>query len=319
LERKWCLKTEEVVVGKAKDWIPGACVSIAMLVAADVRAQSMFSVRDEATRAEQVYTHETGQFRVYGNGEQLNFNVRANAGVQPTFGSTQWFVTLVAPPGERLRPGFYPDVGCPVTTFGRAAGLQVTYDNPKCEADDTIWGWVSIRQIEFDDAGNVTRLEAAYSQRVGSPTAPAWSGLLRYDAAPMSFTVSAARNSPWGRVRQENHGDTGLFRLTGDASQLYYEASVLKDHWSVVIAPRTGQALQAGSHATRAEPDAQHAALNIVRGLDSPLYCPGSRGTVDIQDVAWGDAGEVTALRARFEYRCTPRSAPLRGEIRFQR
>lgn len=306
-------------MGKVMGVIPAVFVSIGVMAAADAPAQSMFSVRDEGTRAEQVYTHETGQFRVYGNSERLNFNVQANAGVQPTFGSTQWFVTLVAPPGERLRPGFYPDVGCPVTTFGRAAGLQVTYDNPKCEADDTIWGWVSIRQIEFDDAGNVTKLEAAYSQRVGSPRAPAWSGLLRYDAAPQSFTVNAARNSPWGLVRQENHGDTSLFTLTGDASQVYFEASVLKDFWSVVIAPRAGQALRPGRYATRGEPDAQFAALNVVRGLDSPLYCPDNRGLVDIRDIAYDGSGRVSALRAQFEYRCTARSAPLRGEIRFNR
>lgn len=307
-------------MGKVTGSISGVFVSAAMLmVSADVQAQSMFSVRDDATKAEQVYTHQTGQFRVYGNGEQLTFNVSANPGVQPTFGSAQWHVTLVAPPGERLRPGFYPDVGCPVTTFGRAAGLQVTDDNPKCEADDTIWGWLSIRQIEFDAAGNVTKLEAAYSQRVGSPTAPAWSGLLRYDAAPMSFTVDASRASPWGLVRQQNHGDTSMFRLSGDASQVYYEASVLKDYWSAVIAPRTGQALKVGRYETRSEPSARFAALNVVRGLDSPLYCPDSRGVVDVQNIAFDGAGQVTALRARFEYRCSLRSAPLRGEIRYGR
>lgn len=306
-------------MGKVMGSISGAFVSVAMLMSADVQAQSMFTVRDEGTRAEQVYTHETGQFSVNGNAERLNFNVAANAGVQPTFGAAQWYVTIVAPPGERLRPGFYPDVGCPVTTFGRAAGLQVTDDRPKCESDDTIWGWVSIRQIEFDDAGNVTRLEAAYSQRVGSATAPAWSGLLRYNATPMSFTVNAGRNSPWGAVRQDNHGDTSLFTLTGDASQVYFEASVLKDFWSVVIAPRSGQALQVGRYETRSETSAQFAALNVVRGLDSAVYCPDSRGVVDVQDVAFGDGGQVTALRAQFEYRCTPRGTPMRGEIRFGR
>lgn len=297
--------------------IGAAFVALALAASADARAQSMFSVRDEATRAEQVYTHETGQFRVYGNAERLNFNVSANAGASPSFGSGEWYVTLVAPPGERLKPGFYPDVGCPVTTFGRAAGLQVTDGNPKCEGDDTIWGWVSIRQIAFDEAGNVTKLEAAYSQRVGAANAPAWSGLLRYDATPMSFAVNAGRNSPWGAVRQDNHGDTSLFMLAGDASQVYFEASVLKDFWSVVIAPREGQALQPGRYETRAERSAQFGALNVVRGLESPLYCPDSRGVVDVQDVVFDGAGQVTALRAQVEYRCSPRSAPLRGEIRY--
>jgi hypothetical protein len=165
---------------------------------------------------------------------------------------------------------------------------------------------ITDRFISFDDAGNVTTLAAAYSQRVGAPDAPAWSGLLRYNGAPRSFTVAVARHSACGLVRQENHGDPNRSTLTGGSPPVYFEAPVLRDFRSVVIAPRAGQALQAGRCGARGEPSARFAALNVGRGLDSPLYCPDTRGLVDIRGIAYDDSGRVSALRARFEYRCSP-------------
>lgn len=305
---------------RLKGWINAGLVSIALLASAGVaQAQSVFAIRDEATGARQVLTHETARFTLTSFGDRLFFNARDTSGQAQALGGGNWYVTLVAPPGERLRPGLYPDVGCPTATYGRAAGLQVTFENPRCSTDDTIWGWVVIRQIDYDAAGKVVALEATFSQRVGSPDAPAWSGLLRYDASPLSFRVNAPKSSPWGALRQDHHGDTALFSLSGTASGVYYEASVIKDYWNVVVFPPTGRTLRPGRYVTRGEATQRFAGLNVVRGLENPVYCPDSIGVLDIEEVAFDEAGQASGLHARFEYRCDPKSAPMRGEVRFKR
>lgn len=301
-------------------WINTGLMSIALLApAGTAQAQSVFTIKDEATGARQVLTHETARFSLTSFGDRVFFNARDTSGQAQALGDGNWYVTLIAPPGERLKPGLYPDVGCPTATYGRAAGLQVTFENPRCSTDDTIWGWVVVRQIEYDDAGKVVSLEATYSQRVGSPRAPAWSGMLRYNASPLSLRVAAPKTSPWGALRQNHHGDTGLFSLNGDASGVYYEASVIKDFWNIVVFPPTGQTLRPGRYVTRGEATRRFAGLNIVRGLEDPMYCPNSTGVLDIVDVAFDASGQASGLRARFEYRCDPKSAPMRGEVRFKR
>lgn len=284
------------------------------------QAQSFFAVQDEGSLSAQVYSEQTARFTVHGHAGRLNFNVVANQGGALAHGaSPHWFVTLVAPPGERLKPGFYADVGCPTATFGRAAGLQVTDDNPRCSGDDTIWGWFTIRQISYDDAGAIASLEATFSQRVGSPTAPARTGRLRYKASHLSLKLSSAKNSPWGLLQQEHHGDSSLFALSGDATGFAYEASVIKDLWSVFVAPPEGRALAVGRYSTRAEAGGPHLAMSVVRGLEEPMYCPDSEGMLEITDLDFDPSGNIAAMRAKFHFRCTPGGAVLKGDIRFHR
>ncbi|MFC0677420.1 hypothetical protein ACFFGH_06075 [Lysobacter korlensis] len=305
---------------RLKNWFNAGLVSIALLASAGAaHAQSEFTVKDEATGARQILTEDTARFTLTSFGDRVFFNVRDTSGQAAAIGDGNWYVTFVAPPGERLKPGLYPDVGCPTATYGRAAGLQVTFENPRCSTEDTIWGWIVIRQIDYDAAGKVVALEATYSQRVGSPDAPAWSGLLRYKASPLSLRIKAPETSPWGALRQHHHGDTSLFSLNGDASGMYYEASVIKDFWNVVVFPPTGQTLRPGRYVTRGEATSRFAGLNVIRGLEDPVYCPNSTGVLDIVDVALDAAGKASGLHARFEYRCDPRSAPMRGEVRFKR
>lgn len=298
--------------------IHAATLALALAAASQAHAQSAFTVRDEASGQTQTMTTADAEFFLNTAGDRVIFAARDTSGrAPPSFGSPQWTVTLVAPPGERLRPGLYPDVGCPGATFGRAAGLEVTENNPKCFGEDTIWGWLSIRQIEYDADGRVTRLEASYSQRVGAPDAPAWSGLLRYDATPRSFRVEATKRSPWGELQGDHHGDTGLFALSGNASGAYFEASVPKGYWNVALSPPSGQTLRKGRYLTRSEATAQHAGFNAIRGLEAPKYCPEGTGTVDVLDAAFDEAGTITGLHARFEYRCAPKTAAMHGEVRY--
>lgn len=295
-----------------------ATLALALAAASQADAQSAFTVRDEASGQTQVMTPANAQFFLNTAGDRVIFGVRDTSGATPpSFGSPQWTVTLVAPPGEKLRPGLYPDVGCPGATFGRAAGLEVTENNPKCFGEDTIWGWLQIRQIEYNAEGKVTHLEASYSQRVGSPTAPAWSGILRYDASPRAFRLNASKSSAWGTLRGVHHGDSSLFALSGTASGAFFEASVLKDYWNVALFPPSGQALRKGRYITRSEATAQHAGFNAIRGLETAKYCPQGTGIVDVLNAAFDEAGTITGLHARFEYRCAPKTSPMRGEVRY--
>ena len=81
--------------------------------------------------------------------------------------------------------------------------------------------------------------------------------------------------------------------------------------------PPSGQTLAKGRYITRSEATAQHAGFNAIRGLETAKYCPEGTGIVDVLNVAFDDADAITGLHARFEYRCTPRTSPMRGEVRY--
>ncbi|GHA69088.1 hypothetical protein [Cognatilysobacter bugurensis] len=295
-----------------------AALALALAATSQADAQSAFTVRDEASGQRQIMTSANARFFLNTAGNRVIFAARDTSGAAPpSFGSNQWTVTLVAPPGEKLRPGLYPNVGCPGATFGRVAGLEVTENNPKCFGEDNIWGWLTIRQIEYNDAGQVIRLEASYSQRVGSATAPAWTGLIRYEATPQLLRMKAPSTSSWGPVSGDHHSDSSLFSLSGNASGAYFEASVRKDYWNVALFPPSGQTLRKGRFTTRSEATAQHAGFNAIRGLESPKYCPQGTGVVDVLNTAFDNAGTITGLHARFEYRCAPGTAAMRGEVRY--
>lgn len=290
-------------------------VAILLVGISQAPAQSVLSIHDEATGTTRVFTPASAVFSISGDGKAFDVDV-SDPG-------TSWYLRFEAPEGETLAPGRYDDAGCRFPLrMGRAPGLEVTDNNPVCSiavGADTVWGWFVIRQIAYDGAGNVASLEALFTQRRGSATAPALGGLIRYEARPLSLALKSDAGFGWGRVAQENHGDTSLFLLEGTITDgLDYSASVRKDTWRVLIDPPTGKALRIGRYRTRAMADTGNAGLLILRGLGRSPDCPDASGQLDIQKMRVNSLGAILSLQATFEYRCGGTRPALRGTLRYR-
>lgn len=289
-------------------------VAILLVGISQAPAQSVLSIHDEASGTTRVFTPSDSTFSISGDGKAINLFVN-----DPGY---SWFLRFEAPEGETLLPGNYDQAGCPFgLRMGRAPGMGITDNNPVCSDGlgmDTLWGSFAIRQIAYDTAGNVASLEALFTQRKGSPTAPALGGLIRYEARPLSLTLKSDPGFGWGAISQANHGDTSLFVLEGTtADGLDYSASVRKDTWRVAIEPPTGRQLQIRRYRTRGAADTGHAGLRIQRGL-GPIIpsCPDPSGQLDVQEMRVNAAGVILSLRATFAYRCDGTTPALRGMIR---
>lgn len=276
-------------------------------------AQSVLSLHDDATGATRVYTPDNATFLISGDGKAIDVDV-SDPG-------SSWYLRFEAPEGETLAPGRYDEAGCRFPLrMGRSPGLEVTDNNPVCSfavGVDSLWGSFVIRQITYDAAGKVASLEALFTQRKGSPTAPALGGLVRYEARPLSFALRSDPGFGWGSISQQNHGDSGIFTLDGTTAGLNYGASVRKDTWRVLINPPTGRALRTGRYRTKATADSGNAGLLLLRGLGPSPSCDNARGLLDIQKLGVNPAGEIVSLQATFEYRCGGSRPALHGTIRY--
>lgn len=293
------------------------CVGVAALLCTGIgeaSAQSMLTIRSP-TGEERTFTEADSKFTLHGNGHFLAFT----AGIDARLSESWWSIRLEAPEGETLRPGRYLNAGCITwARTGRLPGLEVTANNPVCkfpDGSDFVWGSFDIRQIAFDQDGKVTSIEATFVQRLETPNAPARTGMFRYNAAPLNFTVSAARGFPWGAISQSNHGDSSFFSLTGDTTGLVFEASVPRDQWRIRIAPPTGRLLAVGRYAALSAADANHAGLAVSRTVNDRTCL--STGDLNIEDVRVDTDGKISGLRASFLMRCSGFSTPLRGTIRY--
>lgn len=289
-------------------------------------ATFFLSVVDEERGQTFIHTDQNSDFSVSGNRRRIYVYTTPKADApQPTTPRYDDFtVDVHAPAGQDLAPGLYTDVDCPNATTGRAIGLEAYENNRPCAAADEIYGWVAIRQIEFDANGNLTRLELAFSQRVDSPTAPAKTGLVRYNTQPLSFRFVSPRHSLLGAYHDVYMGDTSLFSLTDDgAGTLRYTASVPRALLSLWIVT-DGTPLQVGRYATHS--DTGPVRMSLSEGEDIPFMtsCRGP-GVLDVQDIARDSSGRVIGLRATFEQYCgdgparpsTIRRASVRGDIRY--
>lgn len=292
------------------------CVASLLIAAAgQAAAQSVLSLHDEATGATQVFT--PGDTRFFVSGDRSAINVAAE---HPGGG---WYLRFEAPDGQTLTPGRYADAGCrSPLRMGRAPGLEVTDNNPACSSTqgvDSLFGSFVIRQINYNAAGTLVSLEALFTQRKGSATAPALGGFVRYEAKALSFAVKSDPGFAWGAIDQTSYGDTNLFTLDGTATDgVYYVASGQKETWRLLITPLTGQQLQARRYKTRGAADTSHAGLIIRRGLGGqPVDCANPSGLLDIHTIRYSIFGVVLNLRADFVYRCGGTKPALRGTIRY--
>ena len=249
------------------------------------------------------YTPADGTISVSGTAQYLTFSV---------FTDTEfWFVTIAAPQGERLHPGTFDNAERAPFRTGRSPGLDVSGDGRGC---NQVWGSFAINQIGTDQSGNVTLLDATFSQNCESETAPALHGTVLYDARRLSYAFdSDPGDYIGGGVSKEYENSTSIFTLSGNASSLTYSISGERDNWSARIAAPTGQTLQPGmTYDVARFADATHAGLDVS---GNGRGCNQTTGTLTIDTLAVSGQGNASVLGATFEQHCEGGAPALRGTI----
>lgn len=142
---------------------------------------------DIADGAAGAYAPPLATFRLFGGG--MGPPTTGELRVDIEQGSEDWSVTLAAPEGRQLRPGEYGDAEEAPFHDDDAAGLYVSGNGRAC---NQVHGDFVIYSISTDPAGAVTSLDAAFTQRCGSPDAPALRGVIRYLAPDGPITVTSS-------------------------------------------------------------------------------------------------------------------------------
>lgn len=251
------------------------------------------------------YTPSTANITVDGSLEAVRLRVEND--------SAWWDVELAAPYGEKLHPGVYRDAERPAGVTGRAPGLDAGGQSRGCNA---VYGQFSVHQIEADESGTVTLLDATYTQRCEAPDAPALKGVIKYRAYPLSFTYDSDPGDYPGQGRSGTHrGATSIFSLhEWGIGGLSYGVSGKRERWSALLVPPTGESFEAGRTY-----QAERGNGPGIAGLDVSGFggCNRSNGTLTITKLARDDDGTVTALAATFVQHCEGAEPALRGTIHY--
>lgn len=295
-----------------------------------VSAQTVFTVYDESSGRTLVHQSPSHLLRLDGGAAGIGLLVLADTDVSAGPGFYWAHVMLRPPEGQTFQPGVYLDAGCPYWTEGRAAGIVVDNDSQRlCLGSDNIWGWIAIRQLELNSAGEIDKLEAVFSQRVGGPERPGWHMTLLHNTKPQSFTLQTGRLSIHGaRDQRTYHGDEARFHFhagpTVGGELFTFVASTPKNRWRLQGRLPSGASLQPGRYATTDYfANRPGWTMSLFKGRDAPeMACQGP-GVLDIASVHRDEAGQVTGIRATFEQQCSNRAGErhphglVKGEIRF--
>lgn len=251
------------------------------------------------------FTSKTATITVGGSAEYARFQV--------TSGATRWDVELAAPAGEKLHPGVYRNAERASSRTGRSPGLDVSGDGRGC---NEVYGQFSVDQIETDDSGAVTVLDATYTQHCESVTAPALKGTVKYRAYPLSYAYTSDAGDYIGQGRSQTHtGSTSTFSLGAYGDGIQYGVSGKREDWSALITPPDGEQLKAGStYAT----ERFHGPG--VAGLDmggNGRGCNAATGELTIGRLARDADGTVKAVAATFVQHCEGDTPALHGTIHY--
>jgi hypothetical protein len=250
------------------------------------------------------YTSANANISVNGTADNMTFSV--------TTSTEFWYVNLAAPQDEKLHPGnFYNAERAPFRT-GRAPGLDVFGDGRGC---NEVWGTFTIYQITTNTEGGITMLDAAFTQRCESSTAPTLKGVVKFNALPLSYDfISDPGDYIGGGIKKAYYGNTSTFWLSGSDTYLQYSVSGKRDNWTALIAAPLGQHLHLGTYSTARSADATHAGLDV---FGDGRGCNESKGTLRITAITLDGQGNVTGLSATFEQHCESAAAALHGRIHY--
>ncbi|MFE9680787.1 hypothetical protein [Streptomyces sp. NPDC006285] len=251
------------------------------------------------------YTPSTATVTVDGNAADVRFRVMT--------ADEWWDVELAAPIGEQLTPGVYRDAERAPFRTGRSPGLDVSGEGRGC---NEVYGQFTVNQIETDASGAVTVLDATYTQRCESATAPTLKGVVKYRAYPLSYAYTSDAGDFIGQGAAQTHqGATSTFSIRPYGDGVEYGVSGKRESWSALLTPPAGEQFAAG-RTYRAE-RSQGAS---VAGLDvsgNGRGCNTVSGELTVTKLARGDDGAVKAFAATFVQHCEGGGPALRGTIRY--
>jgi hypothetical protein len=269
------------------------------------------------------FTSEAGDY--IGGGQSASYKsppatisasgTAADLTVAVTSGSDFWFIRLAAPHGDVLRPGVYRNAERAAFRTGRAPGLDVFGDGRGC---NEVFGQFTVDQIETDASGSISVLDAHFTQRCESATAPRLNGTVRYRAFPLSYRFTSDPGDFIGGGKSKSYtNSTTIFGLSGTTAGITYSVSGQRDDWTIELAPPVGQQLHVGTYTdAQRSPfrDPGHPGLEVTgdgRG------CNTLTGSFTITQLVVDATGAVKALAATFEQHCEGGAPALHGTIHF--
>ncbi|MYW68082.1 hypothetical protein GTY65_29005 [Streptomyces sp. SID8379] len=300
--------------------IGGALAAVALacgLIAAAAPAQA--ATGTPVAVSSYTYSSEAGDF--VGQGQSASYKAPAtpvrisgtaqDATVTVTLpDDSEWTVQLAAPKGEELHPGVYRGAERAPFRTGRAPGLDVSGEYRGC---NTIWGQFTVNQIETDSTGAVTRLDASFTQRCDSATAPALKGTVKFAAYPLSYAYTSDADDWIGQGGSGTFtGATSLFSLSGTVTSGFdYTVEGKREEWSVTFYVPEGDRLEAGRTYT-VDPE-----KGGLVAMGNGRACGFAGGTLTVDRLATTADGTIKALAARFSQYCQGATARYNGTIHY--
>lgn len=253
------------------------------------------------------YSQPGATITMSGTSSNLTLNVSG--------GSDNWSINLAAPTGETLHPNTYYNAERAPFRTGRSPGLNVTGDGRGC---NNVYGSFAINQIATDSSGNVSMLDATFTQNCESSTAAPLYGIVHFQMQALAYSFASDPGDYIGQGMTKSYaGATTIFGLSGTTSDLTFTVSGQRDTWSARLVAPSGAQLVAGTTyngATRALSPGSGPELSVSgdgRG------CNTLTGSFTINAIQADSSGAVTALNATFEQHCEGGTAALHGIIDY--
>ncbi|MFH9423280.1 hypothetical protein [Streptomyces sp. NPDC017529] len=221
-----------------------------------------------------------------------------------------WEIDLAAPKGERLRPGVYRNAERAVARTGRSPGLDVWGNGRQC---NELYGQFTVDQVATDDTGAITLLDASYTQKCESATAPPLKGTVKYRALPLSYAYKSEPGDWIGQGKSATHlGATSTFTLQNAPEDgVGFAVEGKREEWTAEFRPPPGERLASGR--TYQVTDAQGSARMDVSG--NHHGCNTTTGEFTVDRLYFADGGTPTGLAVRFKQFCDGSTAALTGTI----
>jgi hypothetical protein len=305
----------------------GALASVTAALGLTAGLVQPAAAADGTPRAVTMYRHTSEAGDSVGQGTSVSYtsatasiegggSTPESARVRVFADDTWWEVTLAAPKGDTLRPGVYRNVEKAAFRTGRAPGLDVSGRGRGC---DDVYGQFAVNQVEIDaTTGQVAVLDATFTQRCGSPTAPALKGAVKYRAFPLSYSYTSDPDDWVGRGAGTTHtGATSTFdaRKWAGGAGIAYSVSGKREYYSALMTPPTGEQFEVGRTYPVAETNAEGVAGLTVSG--NGRACSSVTGHLTFTRLARAEDGTIKAFAATYVQHCGGSEAGMRGTIRY--